>query len=380
MRLPLGLTEDALHAAMSENDPESLAAASRMRELYGPKLAAAALTQATLRRQARAKFGEAALAMFFTRAGLEQASRPEVADHHANRFVQAGVRRVIDIGCGIGSDSMAFVRAGLEVLAVDIDPVTAVVAQANLADRANVICADANEMTEQLTAPGVGVFCDPSRRDDRGRVWRVEDFAPSWSFVTHLLDGERTAGVKLGPALPHSLIPAAVEADWITHHGETVEVGLWAGPGATPGRRSALIMPDARLTVTGAAALPVRDLGRYIYEPAGAVIRARAIAELGEQLGAGLLDSQVAYLTSDQLHETPFATVFEVRQQLPANLKALRKWVRQAEVGVLEIKKRGVDIDPAALRKRLKLQGPNSATIVISRRRRGSIVALVSRV
>jgi SAM-dependent methyltransferase len=365
---------------MAETDPESLAAASRMRELYGPKLAAAALTQATLRRQARAKFGEAALPMFFTRAGLEQASRPEVADHHANRFVQAGVRRVIDIGCGIGSDSMAFARAGLEVLAVDIDPVTAVVAEANLADRANVICADANEMTEQLTAHGVGVFCDPSRRDDRGRVWRVEDFAPSWSFVTHLLDGDRTAGVKLGPALPHSLIPAAVEAEWITHRGETVEVGLWAGPGATPRRRSALIMPDARLTMTGAAALPVRDLGRYIYEPAGAVIRAGAIAELGERLAAGLLDSQVAYLTSDQLHDTPFATVFEVRQQLPANLKALRKWVRQAEVGVLEIKKRGVDIDPAALRKRLKLQGPNSATIVISRRRRGSIVALVSRV
>ena len=89
MRLPLGLTEDALQTAMSENDPESLAA-PRMRELYGPKLAAAALTQATLRRQARAKFGEAALAMFFTRAGLEQASRPEVADHHANRFRKPG--------------------------------------------------------------------------------------------------------------------------------------------------------------------------------------------------------------------------------------------------------------------------------------------------
>ena len=71
--------------------------------------------------------------MFFTRDGLEQASRPEVADYHASRFVQAGVHRVIDIGCGIGSDSLAFARAGLEVLAVDVDPVTAVVAQANLA-------------------------------------------------------------------------------------------------------------------------------------------------------------------------------------------------------------------------------------------------------
>ena len=43
-------------------------------------------------------------------------------------------------------------------------------------------------------------------------------------------------------------------------------------------------MPNARLIVTDAPPLPVRDLGRYLYEPAGAVIRAGAIAELGAQL------------------------------------------------------------------------------------------------
>ena len=141
---------------MSEEDPESLAAASRMRAQFGPELAAAALNQATLRRQAKAKFGEAAVQMFFTRAGLEQATRPEVADHHASRFLQAGVRRVIDLGCGIGSDSMAFARAGLEVLAVDVDPETAAVAQANLAGAGDVICTDANEVAEQLITPLVG--------------------------------------------------------------------------------------------------------------------------------------------------------------------------------------------------------------------------------
>ena len=120
----------------------------------------------------------------------------------------------------------------------------------------------------------------------------------------------------------------------------------------------------------GAPPLPVRDLGRYLYEPAGAVIRAGAIAELGAQLGAGLLDPQVAYLTSDQLCSTPFAAAFEVRQRLPFHLKALRHWVREAQIGVLEIKKRGVDVDPAELRRRLRLAGPNSATMVISRSRR----------
>ena len=365
---------------MSEEDPESLAAASRMRAQFGPQLAAAALTQATLRRQAKAKFGEAAVQMFFTRAGLEQATRPEVADHHASRFLQAGVRKVIDLGCGIGSDSMAFARAGLEVLAVDVDPETAAVAQANLAGVADVICTDANEVAEQLITARVGVFCDPARRNDHGRVWRVEDFEPRWPTVMQLFDGGRTAGVKLGPALPHSLIPEAVEAEWITHRGETVEVGLWSGPGATPGRRSALIMPNARLIATTAPPLPVRDLGSYLYEPAGAVIRAGAIAELGAQLGAGLLDPQVAYLTGDRLCSTPFATAFEVRQRLPFHLKALRSWVREAQIGVLEIKKRGIDVDPAELRRRLRLAGSNSATIVISRTPSGAIAAVVQRI
>jgi THUMP domain-like/Methyltransferase domain len=376
----LGLTEDALGAAMSEEDPESLAAASRMRTRFGPELAAAALTQAALRGQAKAKFGNAAMEMFFTRAGLEQATRPEVADYHASRFLEAGIRHVVDLGCGIGSDSMAFVRAGLEVVAVDIDPLTAAVAQANLANRAEVICADAGEVIEQLLTPGAGVFCDPARRNDHGRVWRVEDFTPDWSIVTKLLDGGRTAGVKLGPGLPHSLIPDAVEAEWITHRGETVEVGLWAGVGSIPERRSALIMPDARLTVRNAPPLPVRELSRYLYEPAGAVIRAGGIPELGDQLGAGLLHSQVAYLTSDRLRSTPFATVFQVRQQLPFHLKALRAWVRVAQVGVLEIKKRGIDTDPAELRRRLRLAGPNTATIVISPTPKGALAVVVDRV
>src|SRR5215218_1291069 len=216
--MPFSLTAEALEAADAEDDPGSLAAATRLRARFGPELAAAAASQVELRRLARAKFGDMANRMFFTRGGLEQASRPEVADYHAHRLAAEGVRRVVDFGCGIGADAMAFARAGLKVVAV------------------------------QLLRTSDGVFCDPARRTSSGRVWRVEDFTPAWSFVLRLLDRIQPAAVKLGPALPHRLIPADVDAEWVSHRGDTVEVCLWGGP-TSSGVRSAMILPDHRLVV-----------------------------------------------------------------------------------------------------------------------------------
>lgn len=402
--LPFGLTAAALDAAMAEPDPDGLAAASRLRAGHGPEVATAALHQASLRRRARTKFGADAERLFFTRDGLEQATRPAVADHHAARLRAAGARRVVDLGCGIGADALAFLRAGLEVVAVERDPDTAAVARANLGPTATVLCADAEEVAAELLTPGVAAFCDPARRSVRGRLWRVEDFTPSWAFVTALLAGDRPAGVKLGPALPHSLVPDHVEAEWVTAGNDTVEVTLWAGSGSEPATDVALLLdsslpgsrppdspltgsrlPSSRLPVPRprpgepAPAIEVGEPGRYLYEPDGAVIRARGLGLLAAQLGARLLDPQIAYLTGDERVPTPFATGFEVLEVLPYDLKALRRWLRAAAVGTLEIKKRGVDVDPAELRRRLGSHGTASATLVVSRTPRGTIVLVVRR-
>lgn len=377
--LPKPLTAEALSDAEAESDPGSLAAAERMRRKHPPEVAAAALEQRALRARARTKFGDRADSLFFTRDGLEQATRPSVAAHHAARFVAAGVRRVIDLGCGIGSDALAFADAGLAVTAVEIDAHTADIARANLHDRAEVITGDAEELINtgviNTRMINTGVFLDPARRTSAGRLWRTEDFTPGWEFVTSLLTSGGPVGVKLGPALPHREIPPGVEAEWISDHGETVEVCLWAGPGARPDRRSALIMPDHRL-VAGHGRLGVAPPGRYLYEPDGAVIRSGAIPVLGEQLRAWLLDDQIAYLSADELIMTPYATAFEISEQLPYNEKALRRWVRDHAIGRLEIKKRGVDGDPAALRKRLKPSGDQQATMIISRTPSGATVLI----
>lgn len=389
--LPKPLTAEALRDAEAESDPGSLAAAERMRRKHPPEIAAAALEQRALRARARTKFGDRADSLFFTRDGLEQATRPSVAAHHAARFLAAGVRRVIDLGCGIGSDALAFADAGLAVVAVEIDAHTADIARANLQGRAEVITGDAEALAPELINTelintelinteliNTGVFLDPARRTSAGRLWRTEDFTPGWEFVTSLLASDRPVGVKLGPALPHREIPPGVEAEWISDHGETVEVCLWAGPGARPDRRSALIMPGHRL-VADHGRLPVAAPGRYLYEPDGAVIRSGAIPVLGEQLQGWLLDDQIAYLSADELIMTPYATAFEISEQLPYNEKVLRRWVSDHAVGSLEIKKRGVDGDPAALRRRLKPSGDQQATMIISRTPAGAVVLILRR-
>lgn len=377
--LPAGLSEEVLAAAEAESDPTGLAAATRLRGEWGPEAATAAISQVMLRRRARVKFGDAAAVMFFTRDGLEQATRPAVADRHAARLVAAGAETVLDLGCGIGSDALAFARAGLRVVAVERDPATAAIAAANLAAfEADVLLADVEQVLEEQLATVDAVFCDPARRTGAGRTWRVEDFTPPWSVVSRLLDGRRPAGVKLGPALPYRMIPPGIEAEWVSDRQQTVEVGLWAGSGAVPDRRSALIMPEDRL-VAGSARAAVVPIGRYLYEPEGAVIRAGSIAVLADRLGAGVVDPQIAYLSADTLVQTAFAAAFEITETLPYKEKVLRRWLRDHEVGRLEIKRRGVDVDPAELRRRLRPAGHASATLIITRTPAGTRVLVAER-
>ncbi|HYP45938.1 MAG TPA: class I SAM-dependent methyltransferase [Propionibacteriaceae bacterium] len=372
---------EALALACEQSDPGSLAAAQAMRARFPAKLAATALTQAELRRRSVLKFGPAAAQMFFTRAGLEQATRPLVAAHHAARFAAAGIRRVVDLGCGIGSDALAFLAADLSVVAVEIDPATAEVARLNLGDRAPVLQGDAELLVDELLGDGDGAFCDPARRTNAGRVWRVEDFRPSWQLVTRLLAGDRVVGVKLGPALPATLVPATAEAEWVSVGGDTVEVVLWAGPGSRPAVRVASVLPDARLVVETTAPQPelgTAPVGRYLYEPDGAVIRAGGVSAVGQSLDGWLLDPKIAYLSSDRSVRTPFATIFEVLDVLPYQEKAIRQGLRTRRIGSVEIKKRGIDVDPARFRARLQLRGPNSCTLILSRTAHGAI-ALIAR-
>lgn len=352
---------------------------------HSPVLVAAVLAQSRLRARARDKFGDFADRMLFTEAGLEQATRLPVAALHAGRYQRAGLRWIADLGCGIGGDAMALAALDLEVTAVERDEATAAIAAYNLAPWAQASVEQGTAETVDLTGVD-GVYLDPARRDGATRLADPADWSPSLDFAFGL--GERLpTGVKLGPGIDRDLIPTEAEAQWVSVDREVVELGVWFGALARPGvRRAALVIGAhgaAELTADGDSAdADPGPLGAYLYEPDGAVIRARLIGDLARSIGGRMIDPTIAYITTDTYTPTPVATAFRVIEELPLDIRTLKAELARRGVGTVEIKKRGVDIDPAEFRKRLAPKGDASATLVLTRigdRRRALLVERVGR-
>nr|WP_308050602.1 methyltransferase domain-containing protein [Streptomyces sp. TRM72054] len=351
-------------------DPaQELAVATRLRRDHPADLVSAALGQARLRQRAVAKFGAAdAERMYFTPNGVEQSTRASVATYRARRFGELGVTSVADLCCGIGGDAIALARAGIRVLAVDRDPLTAAAARANAEalGLAGLIEVREADVTEVDVSAYDAVFVDPARRGGRGRIFDPEAYSPPLSWAVRVATTAPHAALKVAPGIPHEAVPAAAEAEWISDGGEVKEAVLWFG--TEPGLVRATLLPGPRtLRSRGLPNPAVRPVGRFLYEPDGAVIRAHLVAEVAAELDGGLIDGTIAYVTADELRPTPYASAYEITDQLAFSVKKLKALLREREVGILTVKKRGSAVEPEELRKKVKPQGPNSATVFLTR-------------
>ena len=371
---------DSLEPSTSTDDVVRLVGRLR-RDGHPAGRVAAVLSQYRLRRRAAAKFGPFAERMLFTERGLEQATRLRVAALHAGRFAAAGLEHVADLGCGIGGDAMAMAALDLRVTAVERDEVTAALAAYNLAPwpTARVVHGD----LASIDLDGVdGIWLDPARREGARRLADPGDWAPRLDTALELAR-RRPAGIKLGPGMDRGLLPDSGEAQWVSVGGDVVELVLWSGRLARPGiGRAALVLgtDDSAHELTAehdSDDAAVGALGEWVYEPDGAVIRARLIGLLAGRLGGRMLDPTIAYITADRLTATPFARAFRVLERWPLDVRVLRRELAARDIGVLEIKKRGVDIDPAVLRPKLQLRGEHSAVLILTRAA-GEKVALLA--
>lgn len=336
-----------------------------------PARAAAALTQARLRQRAVARLGDDARRMYFTPEALEQATRTRVATHRASRLALARPGTVVDLGCGLGADLVAFARAGLTAAGVDVDPVRVAVARANLEALGLPGAVQVADATGVDVSAFGAAYVDPARRSARGRVLDAQGWTPPWPFVVDLLGAHGLA--KVAPGIPHEMLPPGVEAEWVSDDGDVTEASLWAPRFASAARRATVIGDGGLASLTeeddpyDGQPRPVGPVGEYFYEPDGAVIRAGLVTAVAAGVDGHLVDEHIAYVTGDQAFRSPFARSYRVVEELPYREKQLRAALRERGIGTLTIKKRGVAVVPEQLRPRLALQGDAEATVVLTR-------------
>jgi hypothetical protein len=366
---PIG--QEALVAAeqLQPSEIDYLRIFQNLKKQYPGELAQAALETAILRSEAERKFLQAGR-MYFTREALEQASPHQVSEYRSERY--RGFDLLVDLGCSIGSDTLSMSRLA-HTFGVDIDPLRLAMAKANAdslgySDQVAFILADLRNPLPLDGLEGCGLFFDPSRRAGSRRMRSVSEYMPPLGVILDWMKRFPALGVKISPAVNKSEVADFdAEVEFVSLGGELKEALLWFGPLKTTPRRATILPGPHSLTGEGQTKpLPLNEPCGYLYEPDGAVLRAGLVAKVGEQLGAYQLDPDIAYLTADQDISSPFARVWQIEDWFVFNVKRLRSYLRERNVGQITVKKRGSPLQPQELISMLRLQGVDQRVVFLT--------------
>ena len=366
----------ALLAALQDTDlAEESAAVAGLRRKHPASLVSAAVEQVRLRRQAAAKFGEFAPRLYFTPQSVELSSHLAVSEYKLERVLHEIGVVLIDAMClGSGADATVLSWSH-HTSAVDRDQLTVEIALANLPAMSYPMlfptCADVTAFDSQ----GEAVFIDLMRRGGPGEGSDPEAYDPPLSWALDRVRTTRAGWIRLAPNLPDEALPdlgRAHEAEWISYDGEIQEAVLWFGldgertPPPATSRRATLLPGGASLTGRGLPEPAVRPIGRYLYAPDPAVVHARLVAEVAEDVSGGLVDEGGTLLTADELHHTPFADIYEITDTLPFDRGSLKALLRERAVGRVTVAGQGLGIEPDELGGDLDPTAPGAAAVFVT--------------
>ncbi|TXH23854.1 MAG: class I SAM-dependent methyltransferase [Mycobacterium sp.] len=341
------------------------------RSRFGDR-AAVLVETVLLRRRAVAKLAELGdvTGWLFTDEALQQATAGAVAVHRARRL---SGRVVHDATCSVGTELAALSNSAdsaSHLVGSDLDAVRLAMARHNVGDRALLCRADA---LCPITRDAV-VVVDPARRSSGRRKFDPRDYAPPLDELLEVYRG-RDLVVKCAPGVDFGQLAElgfSGEVQITSLAGSVREACLWS-PGLAPSgvtRRATVLDKNGQVaeefTDADPGDCPAGPAGRWIVDPDGAVVRAGLVRHYAARHGLWQLDPAIAYLSGDEL---PSGTRgFEVIEQIAYNEKRLRQALSAHGASAVEILVRGVDVDPDALRAKLKLQRSGAQlSVVITR-------------
>lgn len=332
-----------------------------IRSRFGDR--AGALIETTLlRRKATTKFpGLDVSEWLFTDEALQQATAAPVARHRAQRLRGAVVH---DATCSIGAELAALLPVACGVVGSDIDEVRLAMTRHNVpgvllcrADALNPVSRDAV------------VLLDPARRSGGRRRFDPRAYTPPLDELAEAYRGRATV-VKCAPGIDFQAVRELGfdgEIEVTSAGGSVREACLWSPSLSEPGvrRRASVLDREEAVTDADPDDCAVGPPGRWIVDPDGAVVRAGLVRHYATRHGLWQLDPDIAYLTGDRVPGG--VRGFEILEQVPFREKVLRQTLSARDCGPLEILVRGLDVDPDALRRRLRPSGSQPLSVVLTR-------------
>ncbi len=365
----------AAYADADLSDENTLPLLTELRKSLTAAEAGALLTTLRLRRKARFKFPRWAADMLFTEDALQQASHPLARKYRAG-LVESD--ELLDLCCGIGADSLAFVASGRQVLGLDIDPARIAIARHNSA----VMRLNAMFQVEDIRASiptGYGcIFFDPSRRDERGRrIHHVERYQPPLSLVRDF--AAREVIVKLSPGVDlRQLAAYGGQVEFVSVARQLTEALLWLHRPSAPPKATLLTESgDYHMMYRDIDPVTVTTPKDWLIEPDPAILRAGLVQQLARDLNAAMLDKSIAYLTAENPVRTPWARSWRILDWMPFQLKRLRRYLADRGVGSVTVKKRGFALTPQELIARLRLKGGSESRLLVMTRHFAKPIAII---
>ncbi len=346
-------------AAYRLTDASRIADITSARKHYGDR-AAIVMETALLRRRAAVKFADPD-AWLFTDEALQQSTPELVAAHRARRLAGAAVH---DVTCSIGAELSALKRSASLVVGSDIDPVRLALARHNVGG-VDLVRADALRPVTRDTV----VVADPGRRSGGRRRFDPRAYTPALDALLSVY-ADRDIVVKCAPGIDFEQLGRlgfSGEIEVTSLSGSVREACLWSAGLTRPGvtRRATILDRAEEVTDAEPDDCPVGPAGRWILDPDGAVVRAGLVRHYAARHGLWQLDPDIAYLSGDELPDG--VRGFEVIDEIDFGERPLRQALATHDVGAVEILVRGVDVDPDALRPRLRLRGSQRLSVVVTR-------------
>ncbi|QGU01797.1 hypothetical protein CKALI_04595 [Corynebacterium kalinowskii] len=295
---------------------------------------------------------------FMDSDSAQQATPLEVARIRFERIRRIlGDPLVHDVTCSIGTEGAACLAEGLRYVGSDLSLPRLVMARANV----NAPFFQADALAPCTTADVI--VADPARRAGGRRIKDPEQLLPPLSSLLGAY--EQHLAVKCAPGLDFS--------DWgglvslVSVDGGVKEACLYTAGLAEGARREAVVIRGGGVDKLSDL-MPSEDEmaaphGKYLIDPDGAVVRAGLVRQFAVREGLWMLDERIAYLTGDRIPEG--YSGFPILEQVP--LKKLKSALAAHDPGSLEILVRGVDVDPDALRKKLRPRGSRPMAVVVTR-------------